>query len=129
MNKKTFFRLISLVMCLIVFCTCFVSCNSTKKKFIGVWEVTRMVSDSGDLTLGEIIPGVSVEMSIQFFDDNTYMIHHYVNGKKGENSATGTFTVEGDTLVLSSGQTASILGNELVLRSEDDSYWYCTRKD
>ena len=132
-KQKCYSKFLILGICLILCCAYTISCNSTnkvKKNFLGIWDVEKIVTSSTVVTFGEVVPSVLVmEMSIQFNDDNTYIIHYYVNGKEGDKyPQCGTFVVEGKTLVLSNGAIASITEDQLVIQTKDGSHQYCSRR-
>ena len=132
--KKSYVSLLITLIFLLLCVICVASCNPTnkvKKNFIGVWDVKQILAEDETtvvIAFGEIAPLLTMKMSIQFNENDTFVIHYYVNGEEGEHyPQTGTFTVDGDTLVMSNGQIASIKDDKLIVQMEDGSSCRCTR--
>ena len=128
--KRVIIKSIALVLCMLTICTLITACASPTDKYMGVWYATKIVTGSTTVPFGEIVKGtLTMEMTIEFSQDGTYIIHYYVNGKEGkEYPQTGTYKVDDDTLVMSNGGKAYTVDGELRIEI-NGSVQYFTRSD
>lgn len=128
--KRVIIKLIALVLCMLTICTLITACASPTDKYVGVWYATKIVTGSTTVPFGEIVKGtLSMEMTIEFSQDGTYIIHYYVNGKEGkEYPQSGTYKVNDDTLEMSNGGKAYTVDDELRIEI-NGSVQYFTRSD
>ena len=133
MTKQRFSAVLSLALCLIMVCACVASCSATdkvKKQYLGIWDVTKIVAGSMVVEFGDTGSSVlRMEMTVEFKNDDTYVIHYYVNGKEGDKyPQSGTYTIEDEVLVMSNGMSARVEGDDLTMNLKDGSKQYCTRR-
>ena len=69
----------------------------------GVYKVTKMSSEGIEMTTEEMAElfGMEVEMTLELKDDNTFVLDMGFLMAEGEEGASGTWELEGDTLTLS----------------------------
>lgn len=73
------------------------------KNAAGVYKVTKISSDGIEMTTEEMAElfGMEVEMTLELKDDNTFVLDMGFLMAEGEEGASGTWKLEGDTLTLS----------------------------
>ena len=69
----------------------------------GVYKVTKISSDGIEMTTEEMAElfGMEVEMTLELKDDNTFVLDMGFLMAEGEEGASGTWKLDGDTLTLS----------------------------
>lgn len=114
--KKIISILISVLLIFTCISICACSAFDKSKPFIGTWDIYKVSDSSSEIVFSDYANIVDMEMTIQFDENKTYTIHYYVNGKEGDKYPQyGTFTIDGDQLLLSNDGVAEIIDGELVL--------------
>lgn len=79
-----------------------VRCSSSNKEYVGEWQCYKIETDSDTLIFSEYEAIVKLELTAEFANDGTYVLHYYINGEEGEKyPQSGTYTVENGEIKLS----------------------------
>ncbi len=139
MKFKKFITYTLLILCFCALLSCLTSCDSSetsetseKNRYIGKWLATKVTAGDTTIDFDEYSNIVHMELTIQFTDDDKYVIHYYTNGKEGEKYPQyGEYIMDGDTLRFQNENAyAEIVDDMLILTYPDtDTKQYFKRYD
>jgi|GEM_PF-3189243 len=89
-------------------------------KYLGIWYGYKITTNKSDIVFKDYESVAKMELTCEFTEDGRYVIHYYTNGKEGEKyPQEGTYTMDGDKIVLSDGGTGDIVNGDLILTYSD----------
>lgn len=88
-----------------------------KNNFVGTWHCYKLEADGDTILFSDLQQIVSLDYSVSFFEDKTYIMHYYVDGEEGSAyPQSGTYALKGnDQATLTPDGIASIMDGEVVL--------------
>lgn len=95
-----------------------VGCASSNEaeKYIGEWQCYKLETNSNTIVFSDYEAIIKMELTAEFANDGTYIIHYYVNGEEGDQyPQSGTYSVENEVIKLSDDGIGEIVNNELIL--------------
>ena len=123
--KRILCLLLALIMVAGLLCACgsgdsdSASGKSKKEEspFVGKWECYKVVGGGDEIVFADYSAYVEMEMTVEFDEDGTYIVHYYVNGEEGDKyPQSGTYEEDGDRIILDDGDNyGEIVDGELIL--------------